>query len=478
MTEKVIDLWRQWVQRRWNAEAKFLNLERIAQDDFLRQNRMSVPLNDSSSKEMQVIFKLASKLRPEVETISLAHNGFESARSLTTLAHYLPHLQNLSLEGNKLVGWRDLDFISGRRGRLEKLRELILVGNPVRELEYKNGRAAGYKSEIVRRFSSLEMLDGEPVARVGFDAPASSSSSVAAPRTMLSTFAWNMEPSFIAGVDGSVVSNFCMKFFPLFDNQRTALLDLYAPNSTFSFSANTSIPPRARAQNLHYSKEYPHNRNLEWSTWLSGEHGGSRNLDRVNTLPKVTQSLHLGNEAIIRTFSIMPSTRHDVAGSAEKFCVDAFPVQQGEQTNLLVTVHGQFAELPSQGLRSFDRSFVLAIAPERSRAKQCGWDVMILSDQLVVRGYSLPESWRPGPLRTQAGDVLPSKQLQQALAPVPPPQRGMMQEIILRTRLNLQYAEECLKNNDWDIERAMANFGQVKATLPADAYLPQDAFLP
>lgn len=27
MTEKVVDLWKEWVKRRWNPDAKFLNLE-------------------------------------------------------------------------------------------------------------------------------------------------------------------------------------------------------------------------------------------------------------------------------------------------------------------------------------------------------------------------------------------------------------------------------------------------------------------
>ena len=51
-------------------------------------------------------------------------------------------------------------------------------------------------------------------------------------------------------------------------------------------------------------------------------------------------------------------------------------------------------------------------------AKQSGWDVVVLSDQLVVRAYSLPDAWRPGPMRVQAGDLMPSLGLQQALAPL------------------------------------------------------------
>lgn len=205
---------------------------------------------------------------------------------------------------------------------------------------------------------------------------------------MLSTFAWNMEPSFIAGVDGSLVVNFLMRFFPFFDNQRGALLDAYAPNATFSFSCNTSIPPRARIEGIHYSKDYPNQRKLEWGVWLTTSQGGSRNLGRVSELARVAESLHIGSQEAVKAMAALPRTKHDVAGSPEKFSVDAFPVQQGEETNLLVTLHGQFVErkssfkyeyqlrianpvqlriVPSQGLRSFDRSFVLAVSPEGSR---------------------------------------------------------------------------------------------------------------
>lgn len=76
---------------------------------------------------------------------------------------------------------------------------------------------------------------------------------------------------------------------------------------------------------------------------------------------------------------------------------------------------------PVGGVRSFDRSFVLVPAPEGSRwvrpfgnrrtlitvmrqirAKANGWDVEILSDQLVIRGFSSHEAWSPGPLLVQA----------------------------------------------------------------------------
>lgn len=41
-----------------------------------------------------------------------------------------------------------------------------------------------------------------------------------------------------------------------------------------------------------------------------------------------------------------------------------------------------------------------------------GWDVEILSDQLVVRNYSSHEAWKPGPLLVQAPDPTSSSSSQ------------------------------------------------------------------
>jgi nuclear RNA export factor len=131
-------------------------------------------------------------------------------------------------------------------------------------------------------------------------------------------------------------------FLATFDSNRPALLAVYHPAATFSFSANTAIPTRARIQGFQHSKEMPHQTKLEWSPWLQGSHGGSRNLLRVGTaIEKAVKSLHVGAEAAVASIAALPGTRHDVTGAPEKFCVDAWPVGEG---TLLVSVHGQFNE--------------------------------------------------------------------------------------------------------------------------------------
>jgi nuclear RNA export factor len=152
-----------------------------------------------------------------------------------------------------------------------------------------------------------------------------------------------------------------IRFFSAFDTQRAALADAYHPTATFSFSANTSIPIRARV--LGFQTRMPNQQKLTWGPWLEN---GSRNLTRVGGgIDRTVKSLHIGSEDIVKTQSLLPGTKHDVSGPPEIFCVDAFPVMNGE--SLLLTVHGQFSETASEGIRSFDRSFVLAPAPEGSR---------------------------------------------------------------------------------------------------------------
>lgn len=67
---------------------------------------------------------------------------------LAHLSRYLPKLANLSLQNNGLSTFKDIDYISGRKGKLEHLRELVLIGNPIRELEYKNNRGEKYKRYV------------------------------------------------------------------------------------------------------------------------------------------------------------------------------------------------------------------------------------------------------------------------------------------------------------------------------------------
>jgi hypothetical protein len=191
------------------------------------------------------------------------------------------------------------------------------------------------------------MLDQEPVVKIAFDVPQGSQAapSNGAVRPPPSYFPCEMKPSFITGVDGAVVSNFLGRFFSLFDTQRPALQGAYHPSATFSFSANTGIPARARLQGFQHSKEMPNQPKLEWGRWIDGDHGGSRNLERIaGQTERAVATLHIGVEDTLRALAALPPTVHDVSGAPEKFCIDAWPAGSGANTTLFVNVHGQFTE--------------------------------------------------------------------------------------------------------------------------------------
>lgn len=59
------------------------------------------------------------------------------------MTQFLPHIQNLSLEENRITSLAALDAISGP-GKFKHLRELVLQGNPVCEKELKQGQERGY----------------------------------------------------------------------------------------------------------------------------------------------------------------------------------------------------------------------------------------------------------------------------------------------------------------------------------------------
>ena len=255
---------------------------------------------------------------------------------------------------------------------------------------------------MVRRFPSLTLLDKEVISQISFDSPQSATPSFPVEKPNATSFPFEMGPSFITGVDGSLVSNFLVRlaslvpsmvlsgyitfasyrFFNAFDSQRHLLIDAYDPSATFSFSANTAIPARARLEGFHSSRDMPNQRKLEWKTWLIG----SRNLSRIGGDPiKTLEELHMGGEQVMKALTSLPPTRHDIGGPAEKFCLDSFPVPHGQSMGLLLTVHGQFTEgmcylyrivtfrlndgllVGTGGIRSFDRTFMLVPAPDNSR---------------------------------------------------------------------------------------------------------------
>jgi nuclear RNA export factor len=134
----------------------------MADDEILKANNITVPGQPGATyREGGVIFKLASKLEPEVsaplrplpyltnfkvQSISLANNRIKYLTHFSTVNMYLPKLANLSLQNNSIDDFTELDKIAGRGTKVSLLREVILVGNPMREKEVQKGNLQHYSS--------------------------------------------------------------------------------------------------------------------------------------------------------------------------------------------------------------------------------------------------------------------------------------------------------------------------------------------
>ena len=60
-------------------------------------------------------------------------------------------------------------------------------------------------------------------------------------------------------------------------------------------------------------------------------------------MDKMLKSIHVGREKVVTALITLPRTKHDIAGAAEKFCIDAWPVTQ-DRTTLFLSIHGQLVE--------------------------------------------------------------------------------------------------------------------------------------
>ncbi|KAG8880824.1 nuclear mRNA export, poly(A)+RNA binding protein [Tulasnella sp. 331] len=508
-----------FVISRFDAQRRFLNLERLAADQFWKANDM-FPLDSlEAPKDLgAVILKLAGLLEPPVETLSLAHNHFRNLRQLGHISHYLPNLVNLSLQDNQLGSSKELTYLAGRSGAPSKLQELIFLDNPFRAAAEKNGNLPTYRSEVSRQFPHLEMLDLTPLLKIGFDATPEIKADRKKPDLEAAKdFTAPMGPAVLPDNVRDLATGFLASFFPKFDDDRASLADAYAPSATFSYSISTSVPPRARIKKYFHSAELPYQKNLTWTNWQAN----SRNLTRVTHVNRSAAMLRSSTAEIIRAFTELPKTKHEITGpGAANFLIDAWAVDGVLSvdtsppigTALFATVHGQFTELPAKGVRSFDRTFVLAPSAEGSKARLAGWQLVVVSDQLVIRNYSSPESWAPGPLLVQTpepeGAEGPNKaavtvakaqptQLQhplptaphlsqshptpvtqpvqpvlnnEILANLPEAQRELTIQLQMQTGLNTQFAGECMNANGWNLAQALENFNRLRATIPLEAF--------
>lgn len=255
------------------------------------------------------------------------------------------------------------------------------------------------------------------------------------------------------------------------DSNVEGLKPAYDAQAMFSYMYIAPAPPRAKAAGyLQTMKRQKTLRNdllndlQQHDIMRLGVHPGSR-------------GMHVGPSDIIKFLRRMPQTRHPTTDPT-KFVFDAWaipstcPQRPGATEPIMdyfINVHGEFVELPSGGVRSFDRTFLVTAATAGSAAAQAGWPCTILSDELCLRQYAGIDAWTPKP---DASTPATGAAVGTAPSGLTPEQQSMVARLSSETRMNSEFSLMCLSQNDWNYDAAKVNFLQLQAanTIPPDAF--------
>ncbi|OXG17982.1 nuclear RNA export factor 1/2, partial [Cryptococcus neoformans Ze90-1] len=271
-----------------------------------------------------------------------------------------------------------------------------------------------------------------------------------------------------------------------------------APNALISIAANT-LTSRSAQQQIVLKTRLDRPNPVPFEPWINLP---SRNFFRNAT------SIHQRMETLKTAADpaqlaewwekAVPRTEHPLT-EASKWCFECWVLDsEGGHVRLCLMIQGQFRELPSGTYRSFSRTFILVEAPEGSPAFNAGYPASILSDTMVVHSFfgtgafdqtrplgmngvtiqppSIP--FTPSAASGLAGVLNPSL-LSSSTAgagangstgPDPTAQQSLISQISARTGMNAQYAGMCLVQNGWDLEAAIKNFDEIKASIPAEAF--------
>ncbi|XP_060522572.1 nuclear RNA export factor 1 [Cylas formicarius] len=435
MTDVVKERMKQVMAKRYNAETKALDLTKFHADPDFQD--LFCPL--FKPIVFFAVIDIISENIPDLEALNLTDNRIMALGFLKKLPMKIRNLKILYIGNNKLRDISQLDALIGL-----PLIELVLDGNPLCD-RFKEQTI--YISEVRKRFPRCLKLDGiELPPPISFDI---------AEETHLP------DPcqKFLCNKEGEpIVCRFLEEYFRIYDSEnRQPLLNAYHEHAMFSFT--TAYP-------YGLGKD----KNVAWLSWYNTE---NRNLVKVQDRDRRFKLLKQGQLSVVSFIQDMPNTKHDIHSFT--FALTFFTPQM-----ICLTVTGIFRELKTghkiPPTRYFFRTLVIVPA---------GSGICIANEQLHVtnatseqaqeafKGPSIVPAPVPG---TSAPPSTP-----EAVVPVPvaapvlsdAAKKELIEQIALKTGMNLEYSIQCLEGNEWDLFRAFAAF----ETLKSQGSIPPQAFV-
>ncbi|KAI8646669.1 hypothetical protein BD408DRAFT_409549 [Parasitella parasitica] len=371
-----IDIMRNFLRSRWNGDAKFLNLDDMSADPILKKSAIKPPgAPGAGSSVGPALMKLAGEMFSDVVTISFARNHLKNVQPISTVAQYLPNVQNLSLQDNLIKEYDHLEALSGT-GKLTHLRELLMAGNPLRESEIKHrGNDRAYVRQMVKRFPSLVLLDSCPVQLSEHEKTTIHKTGRVLPLDNRPNF-------FDNDVSQSAAVDFISKYYQQFDANRALLSALYDSNAIFSVTSNVKLRAQRKIRRKDKKKMMDDEEKLSWASLSRNLVGKSKRQEG--------KGLMVGPEVISNTLCRLPPTIHNLQ-KVQDFVVDAHQSPVG----LFISLHGEFKEEEATPPLSYDRTFLLRPATPDSPAMAAGWPYIIMNDMLHVRDYNGNQGFKP-----------------------------------------------------------------------------------
>jgi nuclear RNA export factor len=413
------------ITRRYREAEQLLDLSAICEDPELKA--IGLTSLTSRSKFFPALMKICDDVFPSKETsvisVLLDNNSLQDVAPVTTLAFTFPAIKNLSLANNKLSSMKS---IVRWQHKFKQLEHIVLTNNPLEQ------EVPDFKAQLLRWYPKLHSVDGASL-------PAAELEAARAKKTPPKA-----RPGRFHDPDG-VAGQFLTNFFNGYDSDRKGLASYYYDDkSRFSMNVNTKAMS-APSQKMQQG---------EWDSYIRL----SRNLVKItHPGPRMKRS-HEGTQAITEIFTQLPATRHPGPDEQQKWCIECellpgLPDPTGQTpggvNGLLVTVHGEFEEVQTKKLRSFDRTFTLG--PNGAGG------VRVVNDMLTIRAYGGTKAYESTTIDPAAEETAQKEM--------------MVLEIMKRTGMNAQYSAMCLAEAGFDFEKALVAFEQAKANIPPEAYI-------
>ncbi|KAL6254246.1 hypothetical protein P5V15_014910 [Pogonomyrmex californicus] len=421
---------KQAMEKRYIRETNTLDLSKFHLDPDLVSDYFCALFHPDI---LMTVLDIVAEYIPNLEALNLEDNKLQNIERLSVLRDKFLKLKIFYIGKNKIRDIRQLDSIKNL-----ELSELKLTGNPVCN-KYKF-QQSDYISDVRKRFPKLMHLDGVELPRpIVFDID---ETKIPPSQRMFVTDVTARE---IAGV-------FLQQYFMIFDSEnRQALLNAYDKDASFSMTITDSYK-------------------------LNGYFMENRNLLKINNTNKRHKLLKQGRLPVVSLLSEMPRTRHLL----NTFTMDISLVTQAM---MFITLTGYFQELNKRDepIRHFNRTFM--IVPE-------GDGYCIRNEQLHIS--QPPEAQLKQLLRQHLNQPLNDQQTQETLAmevaevaevgevaevamtmePTEEIKQQMTITLSQQTTMNLEWSLKCLRETEWNYENALSAFQELYkcGQIPLEAF--------